>query len=109
MVYNYDGLDDLLDYMIFDDLHDLFDDLFGDLSDANYNDYKNHGLEPSLEAQIEKCVDDFKTGQGASCGINERELKQAMLDTQTGLLNCYELKIKTLAKSGIDLEGLLKR
>ena len=79
-------------------------DLYDEYYDANYSDYEYDalepniaqqydGLEPSLEAQIEKCVDDFKTGQEASCGINERELKQAMLDTQTGLLNCYALKL----------------
>ena len=77
---------------------------FYDLYDENYSDYEYDGLEPniaqqydglepSLEAQIQKCVDDFKTGQGASCGINERELEQAMNNTQTGLLNCYALKL----------------
>ena len=72
--------------------------------DANFSDYIYDGLEPnkaqqydelapSLEAQIDKCVDDFEPGQGALCGINQRELEQAMLDTQMGLLNCYALKL----------------
>ena len=69
------------------------DDLYDEYYYANYSDYQYDGLEPSLEAQIQKCVDDFKTGQGASCEINERELEQAMNDTQTGLLNCYALKL----------------
>ena len=71
-----------------DDLFTIYDDN----DDANFSDYNYDGLAPSLEAQIDKCVDDFKTGQVSSCGINERELRQAMLDTQTGLLNCYALK-----------------
>ena len=64
-----------------------------DEDDFNFSDYNYDGLAPSLEAQIDKCVDDFEPGQVSSCGINERELKQAMLDTQTGLLNCYALKL----------------
>ena len=89
-----------------DDLYHgkYMDDLYDEYYYANYSDYQYDGLEPniaqqydglepSLEAQIQKCVDDFKTGQGASCEINERELEQAMNDTQTGLLNCYALKL----------------
>ena len=82
-----------------DDLFTIYDEY----DDANFSDYNYDGLEPniaqqydglapSLEAQIDKCVDDFEPGQVSSCGINERELRQAMLDTQTGLLNCYALK-----------------
>ena len=67
-------------------LDDIFDP-YGEYDYANYSDYSHYNyeeLEPSLEAQIQKCVDDFKTGQGVSCGINERELEQAMNNTQTG-------------------------
>ena len=50
-------------------------DLYDENDDANYSDYNYDvytGLEPSLEAKIDKCVDGFETGQEASCGINQR-------------------------------------
>ena len=66
-------------------------DLYDENYDANYSDYNYDvyiGLEPSLEAKIDKCVDGFETGQEVSCGINQRKLEQAVNNTQTGLLNC---------------------
>jgi len=43
--------------------------------------------------------DDFETGQAASCGINQRELQQAMLDTQAGFLNCLTFETFLMAEN----------
>ena len=71
-------------------------------SDYDYDVYTDNnftGLEPSLEAKIDECVNGFETGQEVSCGIDQRELEQAMLDTQAGLLNCLTFETFLMAEN----------
>ena len=83
--------------------YNFSDYYYADYDSDNYTEFwpRNIDNKLELEAKIEKCVDDFETRQGASCGINQRELKQAMFDTQTGLLNCLTFKIQTLIMAKI--------
>ena len=85
----FDGYSNYSDY---DDYDEYFFEFFAEFFD-NYNGFRPRKIDENLEAKIEQCVDDFETGQAASCGINQRELKQAMLDTQAGLLKWLKLRI----------------